>query len=71
VVGHAPADDPAAGEILHRDEIEPALPGPQIGDVGDPDAVGGGSREGAVEEALSDADAAHPDRAATPAGDQA
>ena len=26
VVGHAPADDPAAVEILHRDEIEPALP---------------------------------------------
>jgi len=39
VVSHPPADDPAAVEVLHRDQIQPALPGAQVGDVGDPAAV--------------------------------
>jgi hypothetical protein len=40
VVGHRPADDPAAVEVLDGDEVEPSLPGAQVGDVGDPAAVG-------------------------------
>ena len=36
VVGHAPADDAAAVGVLDGGEIEPALPGAQVGDVGNP-----------------------------------
>jgi hypothetical protein len=41
VLGHRPADDPAAVCVLHSSEVEPALPGPQVGDVGDPQNVRG------------------------------
>jgi hypothetical protein len=34
VVGHRPADDAAAVEVLPGDQVEPALPGAQVGDVG-------------------------------------
>lgn len=34
VVGHRPADDPAALGVLDRRQVQPALPGPEIGDVG-------------------------------------
>ncbi len=72
VVGHRPADDPAAVEILHGDEVEPALPGTEVGDVGDPAAVRGAGGEVAVEEIVGDSDAGHPDGGCPPLlGDQA
>jgi hypothetical protein len=61
VIGHAPADDPAR-DVLHRDQVEPALPGSEVGDVGDPEPVGRRGQEGAVDEVLADADAGHADR---------
>jgi len=36
VVGHRPADDAAAVAIDDRREIQPALPGADVGDVGGP-----------------------------------
>jgi hypothetical protein len=66
VIGHRPADDPAAVEVLHRDEVEPALPGAQVGDVGDPAAVRCAGGEVAVEEIIGDPHAGHPDRCCAP-----
>src|SRR5580698_479852 len=41
-----PAHDPAAEQIHDRRQINPALDGPDVGDVGDPDLIGrGGSPE--------------------------
>src|SRR6266545_3255548 len=71
VVGHRPADDPAAVEVLDGDEVEPALPGAQVGDVGDPAAVRSAGGEVALEEIVGDPDAGHPDRRRPPfLGDQ-
>ena len=39
VIGHRPADDPAGEDVLDGGEVEPALPGAQVGDVGDPEPV--------------------------------
>jgi hypothetical protein len=64
VVGHRPTDDPTAKDVLHRDEVQPALPRPQVGDVRDPQAVGRRGEKGAVDEVLADADARHADRRA-------
>ena len=38
---HGPTDDPAAVEVEDAGEIEPAFVGLYVGDVGDPDLVGG------------------------------
>ena len=51
MVGHGPADDPAAVEIEDADEIEPTFAGLYVGDVVDPDRVGGGGR-GSKREAI-------------------
>jgi len=44
-----PADDPSREEIHHRGHVEPAFGGPEIGEVGDPFAVGRRGRERPVE----------------------
>jgi hypothetical protein len=68
VIGHAPADDPTAVGVLHRREIQPALPRAQVGHVGDPEHVRRGRREVTVDEVIGDPDARHADRgAAAPA----
>ncbi len=41
VVGHGPPDDPARVEVLDGDEIQPALLGPEVGDVGHPAIIRG------------------------------
>ena len=46
---HGPADDPAREQIHHRRDVEPAFGGPEIGEVGDPFAVGRRGRERAIE----------------------
>jgi hypothetical protein len=50
VIGHAPADDPTAVEVLDGDEVQPALPGSEVGDIGDPAAVRANGGELAVQE---------------------
>jgi len=62
VIGHRPANDPPRVKILDGDEVEPAFPGSEVGDVGDPAAVRGAGGEIAIEQILSDADAGHTDR---------
>ena len=62
VICHAPAHDPAAVEVLDGDEVQPALPRAQIGDVGDPAAVRRAGREVAVKQVVGDADAGHTGR---------
>jgi hypothetical protein len=42
---------------LHRDQVEPALPRSEVGDVGDPQPVRGGRQERAVDEVLADPNA--------------
>ena len=72
VIGHRPAHDPAREDILNRRQVEPALPGSEIGDVRDPEPVRTVGGERAVDEVLADADPRHADRgAAAPAPDQA
>jgi hypothetical protein len=66
VVGHAPADNPPAVEVLDGDEIEPPLPRAQVGDVGHPAAVQGRRGEAAVEQVVGDPDARHADRRGLP-----
>jgi hypothetical protein len=39
VIGHGPAHDPAAVGVLDGSEVDPALPGPQVGDLSDPEHV--------------------------------
>ena len=43
-VGHGPTDDPSGVEVDDAGEVEPALRGPELGDVGGPDLVGPGWR---------------------------
>jgi hypothetical protein len=45
VVGHRPAHDLAAEGVDHDGEVDEALPGAQIADVGDPQLIGDGSGE--------------------------
>jgi hypothetical protein len=45
MIGHRPADDPAAVEVHDGSQIEPALIGLYVGDVGEPDPVRRGGRE--------------------------
>ena len=71
VFGHAPADDATRVGVLDGGEIEPALPGPQVGDVGDPEDAGGLGAKAALDEIVGDANAGDADRRApTLLGDQ-
>ena len=63
---HAPADDPAAEEILHRGEVQPALTGPDLLDVGRPHPVGRVRSEVAADEVTERLNAFHAGRAALP-----
>ena len=49
VIGGSPPDDPAREQVHDCSEIEPALPGPHVGDVRGPDLVGSLGREVALE----------------------
>ena len=67
MIGHGPADDPPREQILDGGQVEPALPGSEVGDVGDPDPIGPFGGEGPVEEVLTHPDARHPNRRFAPA----
>ena len=63
VIGHASSRRSGATEdVLDGDQVQPALPGPQVGDVGDPQPVGRRGEERAVDEVLADPHTGHPDR---------
>ena len=47
---HRPADDAPAPRVEHDGEVEEAGPRRDVGDVGDPELVGPGRREVAVDE---------------------
>lgn len=64
MISHAPADDSAREDVLDGDQVQPALPRAQVGDVDDPEPVRRGGQESAVDEVLADPDARHPDRRA-------
>jgi hypothetical protein len=64
VRGHAPADDPAAEQILHGGHIQPALPGLDLLDVRTPRAIGCVGPEVAADEVTEGLHAVHADRAA-------
>jgi hypothetical protein len=53
-------------EILHGGEIQPPLPGSEVGDVSDPAAVRYGRSEVALEQVVGDADARNADRGGLP-----
>jgi hypothetical protein len=69
VVGHRPADNPAAVGVLDGGEVDPSLPGPEVGDVGHPEDVGHLGPEVTLDEVISDADARDADRGATALAD--
>jgi hypothetical protein len=56
VFGHRPADDRAAVGVLDGGEIDPALPRPQVGHVGDPQPVRHRRPEAPLDEIVGDAD---------------
>ena len=62
VILHRPADDPTTEEVLHGNEVEPALPGTQVGDVRDPHTVRRAGCELAVEQVVGNAHPRHTDR---------
>src|SRR5580700_2720973 len=51
---HRPADDPAAVEVHDGSQIEPALIGLDVGDVGEPDPVRRGGREVPLDQVRGD-----------------
>jgi hypothetical protein len=55
MVGHAPADDLACCHVLDGSQVQPALVGGHIRDIGEPDRVGAVSLEGALEQVRGDA----------------
>jgi hypothetical protein len=61
---HRPADDPAAEEVLHGDQIQPALAGADLLDVRTPHAVRGVGPKIAADEVAERLDALHGHRAA-------
>jgi hypothetical protein len=67
VSGHRPADDPAAEQVLHRGEVQPALPGADLLDVGRPHEVRRLRPEVPAHEIGERLHARHTDRAALPA----
>lgn len=50
MLGHAPAHDPAAEEILHRGQVQPALARVDLLDIGRPQPVRGIGAEVALHE---------------------
>jgi hypothetical protein len=46
---HRPADDPAREEIYHCRDVEPPFGGPEVGEIGDPFAIGCCGHECSVE----------------------
>jgi hypothetical protein len=71
VMVHRPAHDPAAVDVLDGDEVQPPLPGPEVGDVGNPEHVRRLGPELPRDEVIRDPDAGNPDRRlALPAADQ-
>jgi hypothetical protein len=50
VIGHRPADNAPTVDVKHDRQGEEARPGRDIGDVGDPQAVGRGGGEPALHE---------------------
>ena len=56
VIGHGEADDAAAGQIDDRGQVEPALPGADVGDVPAPRRVElvGLGREGPLDQVRSE-----------------
>src|SRR5712691_8410859 len=66
VVLERPADDATAIAVHDHGEIQPALPGAQVGDVGDPESVRSRRLEVALDEIVGDTHARNPNcRAAT------
>jgi hypothetical protein len=64
VLGHRPADDPAAEEVLHRGQVQPALTGVDLLDVGRPHAVRSLGTELTADEVTEGLHALDTDRAA-------
>lgn len=60
VVGDRPADDPSGVGVLNGDEVEPAFPGAQVGDVSHPQQVRGCRPELPVDEIIGDPNAGPP-----------
>jgi len=54
MIRHRPADDPAAVQIHDGGQIEPALIGLDVGDIGEPDPVRRSGAEVALEQVRSD-----------------
>src|SRR3712207_3266974 len=54
VIGHAPANDLARGHVLDGGEIEPALVGREVGEVGQPGCVGPLGGEALLEQVRGD-----------------
>jgi hypothetical protein len=62
VVGERPTDHPPREAVDDGRQVKPPLPGPQIGDVRDPEPVGRSRAEVALNEIGGTPDARHPDR---------
>ena len=70
VIGHRPADDSARIEVLDGG-LDPALPAPEVGDVGNPFRVRFSCGQVPEDQVVSDPDPGHPKRAlAAPLLDQ-
>src|SRR5258708_32658807 len=54
MIRHRPADDPAAVQIHDGGQIEPALIGLDVGDIGEPDPVRRSGGGGALEQVRRD-----------------
>src|SRR5689334_12899077 len=54
VVGHGPADDLACGQVPYRGQVEPALAGRDVAEVGQPDRVRPVGREAPLEQVRGD-----------------
>jgi hypothetical protein len=57
VLSHRPADDRAGVGVLDRGEVQPAFPGAQVGDVGEPQHIRTGGAKATLDEIVSDPDA--------------
>jgi hypothetical protein len=66
VGGHRPADDRPRVGVLHRGEVQPPLPAPQVGDVRDPQHVRSGGPKVALDKVRGGLDAGHADRRPPP-----
>ena len=57
VISHRPADDPSRIGVLDGREVEPPLPGPEVGDVRDPQHIRTVRPEPPLDEVIGDPDA--------------